>query len=78
MSSPVIAIAPEASLFDAENLMERNKVKRLPVISDGRLVCIILRSDLLGARARVENSPIASPEDAQVPRATETELSKQD
>jgi len=77
MSSPVIAIAPEASLCDAVNLMERNKLKRLPVISGGMLVGIISRSDLLRALARAEKSPIASPEDAQVQRAIETELSKQ-
>jgi len=47
MSSPVVAIEPEASLRDAAALMLHSGVKRLPVISNGKLVGIITDTDLV-------------------------------
>jgi len=47
MSAPVVAIEPDASLRDAAALMLRAGVKRLPVISNGRLVGIITDTDLV-------------------------------
>ncbi|TCA70198.1 CBS domain-containing protein [Rhizobium leguminosarum bv. viciae] len=41
MTVPVSAIAPTASIADAVSLMERQDVKRLPVVADGRLVGIV-------------------------------------
>jgi CBS domain-containing protein len=77
MNSHVIAAAPKAPLADAVRLMERHDVKRLPVISDGRLVGIISRSDLLRAFARMEKPSAPSTEDAQIQSAVEAELAKQ-
>lgn len=47
MSSPLVTIAPEASLRDAAALMLKSGVKRLPVISNGKLVGIITDTDLV-------------------------------
>jgi CBS domain-containing protein len=48
MTSPAIAIGPEARLPDAARLMYRKGVKRLPVVDgEGRLVGILSRADLL-------------------------------
>jgi CBS domain-containing protein len=48
MTSPVITIGPDDSLAAAARVMEHNRVKRLPVVdSDGRLVGIVARRDLL-------------------------------
>ena len=48
MTSPVITVAPDASLGEAANLMRRHAVKRLPVLDEsGRLVGIVSRVDLL-------------------------------
>jgi CBS domain-containing protein len=49
MTSPVILIGPDDSLATAARVMERNRVKRLPVVdpADGRLVGIVARRDLL-------------------------------
>jgi len=47
MSSPVVAIEPDASLRDAAALMLQSGVKRLPVISNGKLVGIITDTDLV-------------------------------
>lgn len=47
MSSPVVTIGPDASLREAADLMLRSGVKRLPVISKGKLVGIITDTDLV-------------------------------
>ncbi|MEU9048202.1 MULTISPECIES: CBS domain-containing protein [unclassified Kitasatospora] len=48
MTSPPIVARPEWSIVRAARVMDRQKVKRLPVIDgDGRLVGIVSRSDLL-------------------------------
>ena len=53
MSSPAITIGATASLFEAARAMERNGVKRLPVVDeDGYLLGIISRGDLVRAMTR--------------------------
>ncbi|WP_406382079.1 CBS domain-containing protein [Streptomyces sp. NBC_01618] len=48
MSHPVITASPEWSVVRAARVMEKHKVKRLPVVdSEGRLVGVLSRSDLL-------------------------------
>jgi CIC family chloride channel protein len=46
---PLVPIGPGASLRRAADLMVRERIGRLPVVSDGRLVGIVTRSDLLEA-----------------------------
>jgi len=53
MTSPVVRIAPEASVWRAAEVMERTAVKRLPVVDDDdRLIGIISRADLVKAMAK--------------------------
>lgn len=40
-------IGPDASVGDAIQLMERHALKRIPVASDGRVLGVISRADLL-------------------------------
>lgn len=50
MSHPVITITPETTLEDAHSLMEKEHIRRLPIVNkDGNLVGIITESDLLKA-----------------------------
>ncbi len=50
MSHPVITITPETTLEDAHFLMEKEHIRRLPIVNkDGNLVGIITESDLLKA-----------------------------
>ncbi|MEM5829561.1 MAG: CBS domain-containing protein [Candidatus Aenigmatarchaeota archaeon] len=49
MSKKVISIDPEASVFDAANLMEKHDVNRLPVVENGKLVGIVARADVIKA-----------------------------
>lgn len=48
MTSPAITIGPDAPLVEAAKVMDRHKVKRLPVVDgSGRLVGIVSRADLI-------------------------------
>ncbi|WP_374615042.1 CBS domain-containing protein [Sphingorhabdus sp.] len=49
MSRDPVDIDAEATVRDALALMERHAVKRLPVTSDGKVVGLISRADLLSA-----------------------------
>jgi CBS domain-containing protein len=53
MTRPAITIGPSATLRDAAQLMQDQRVKRLPVVDDsGRLMGIVSRVDLLGVFGR--------------------------
>jgi CBS domain-containing protein len=45
-ASRLVAVDPEMDAFDAARLMRRHKVRRLPVIEDGRLVGMLSIADL--------------------------------
>src|SRR5579875_1066813 len=60
MSRDVISVTPDAALSDIVELMERHRIKRLPVIENDRLVGIVSRPDLLAALARVLDQPPAA------------------
>jgi CBS domain-containing protein len=61
MTSEAKTITPETPLEDVVGLMERHRVKRLPVVEDGKLVGIVSRADLLHALGSVarELKPVA-------------------
>ena len=49
MSYPVISISPDMPIIDVLNLMKRERIRRTPVIKDGKLVGIVSDKDLLNA-----------------------------
>ncbi|CAN7748522.1 CBS domain-containing protein [Rhizobium sp. LjRoot258] len=77
MTPQVTVISPKDSISDAVRLMERNDIKRLPVVSDGRLVGIISRSDLLRAVSQLQQPTTPSVGDTAIQAAIEAELTKQ-
>ena len=59
MSAPLISIAPDAPVQDIAEAMQAHRIKRLPVIEDGRVLGVVGRADLLCVvesvpRARLE------------------------
>lgn len=53
MTKKVVTIKPDADISDAAQLMDTHNVKRLPVVgSDGKMVGIITRGDIIGAMVR--------------------------
>jgi acetoin utilization protein AcuB len=49
MSHPVITIPPDLPIVDALNLMKRERIRRTPVVKEGKLVGIVSDKDLLNA-----------------------------
>lgn len=49
MSKPVITIKPELPIMDALKLMQREKIRRTPVVKNNKLVGIVSDKDLLNA-----------------------------
>jgi len=47
VTRPAVVIAPHVSLREAADAMVRERVGRLPVVVDGRVIGIVTRSDLL-------------------------------
>jgi CBS domain-containing protein len=45
MSSPLVTVSPTTSLRDAAAVMTGKKIRRLPVVENGRLIGIITTSD---------------------------------
>lgn len=53
MTKKVVTITPDSDISDAAQLMDTHDVKRLPVVdSDGKMVGIITRGDIIGAMVR--------------------------
>jgi CBS domain-containing protein len=52
MSSPLIVVDPSATIEEATSIMERNRVRRLPVVDQKGLVGVVTVSDLAKALAK--------------------------
>lgn len=49
MSKPVITVPPEMPILEALNLLQKERIRRAPVVKDGKMVGIISDKDLLNA-----------------------------
>ncbi len=47
MSSPIVSLCETVGIDEASSMMQENRVKRLPVTSDGKLVGIVTQTDLI-------------------------------
>ena len=67
MTSDVVTVGPDTTLDQVVQLMERHRIKRLPVIEDGRLIGIVSRANLLHALAKLApTAPSATLSDAEI------------
>jgi len=57
MSRDVITASPETPLRDVAGLLEKNGIKRVPIVADGKLVGIVSRANLVQALA-VQKKPV--------------------
>ncbi|AWB23043.1 CBS domain-containing protein [Methylobacterium currus] len=57
MTREVVTVGEEASAAEIVALMERHRIKRLPVTSAGRMVGIVARADLMRALADAMRAP---------------------
>ena len=76
MTREVVTVSPETLLEAAVGLMQQHRIKRLPVLENGKLVGIVSRSDLL--HAFVVGSREAAPvSDVQIRDRLQAELETQ-
>lgn len=61
MTPSVVTIGEDAELTEIASVLERNRIKRVPVMQGGKLVGIISRSNLLQALATAGTRPAKAP-----------------
>jgi CBS domain-containing protein len=49
MARQIVSVRPDAELRDVADIMDKYKVKRVPVVQDGKLVGVVTRGDLVRA-----------------------------
>lgn len=75
MSESLHYATPDMPLQQVVDMMERQRIKRVPVLDQGRLVGIITRANLLRALALAAPAlPASSPSDQQIRQQLQTEL----
>lgn len=63
MTAGVITLTPEADHADAARLMEKARIKRIPIVEDDTLVGMVSRSDIMRAFARPDGEIVRELED---------------
>ena len=53
MSENVVAAAENTSISELANILEKHRIKRVPILKDGKLVGIVSRANLIQALASV-------------------------
>ena len=68
MTRSVITATPETPLGEIAMLLERNRIKRVPIVQNGKVVGIVSRANLLQALAGMpaKNAAAASAGDSQI------------
>lgn len=77
MTPDVITLPADAPLEDAVALMERHGVKRLPVVSNGRLIGIVSRADFVRQLQKALCAAVQTPTDTGLVEAIRAELERQ-
>jgi CBS domain-containing protein len=57
MTTPVVAVSEETPLNEVADILERHRIKRVPVLRDGRAVGIVSRANLVRALALSKPEP---------------------
>jgi len=79
MTSELVTIAATAPIAEAVDLMERHRIKRLPVVEGGKLIGIVSRASLLHALATVARAvkPAVPGNDVEIRERILAECAKQ-
>jgi CBS domain-containing protein len=76
MTSAVVAVPEEASLEEVAELLERHRIKRVPVLRGERLVGIVSRADLLHGLVARQVAPVVTVDDQNAKTAVFAALSE--
>lgn len=64
MTRRVVTVAEDAPLGEIATLLERHRIKRVPIVRDGTIVGIVSRANLLHGLAAKEAAPAVKSDDA--------------
>lgn len=64
MSQTVVSADPQTDVADLADIMRRRKIKRIPIIEDGKPVGIVSRRDVLRAMSNSGQDAVAAGDDA--------------
>lgn len=74
MTRELVTVEPDTPLEEVAHLLERHRIKRVPVLKAGRLVGILSRADLLRGLAARREVPPPDADDRAIRRAVEARL----
>ncbi len=63
MTRPVVSVQPDTPLADVASLLEKHRIKRVPVVTNGKIAGIVSRANLIQALVRDAKSADASIDD---------------
>jgi CBS domain-containing protein len=66
MSRDVVTVAEDTPLVEIATLLERHRIKRVPVVREGKIVGIVSRANLLHGLVAREAAPAATQDDAAI------------
>jgi CBS domain-containing protein len=66
MTSKVITATPDTSLQDIATMLEKNRIKRVPIVMRGKVVGIVSRANLLQALATTRKTDDADVTDSEI------------
>jgi CBS domain-containing protein len=55
MTSPVVCVQPDTPLAEIATVLDKHRIKRVPVVQDGKIVGIVSRANLVQAILRLGN-----------------------
>jgi CBS domain-containing protein len=61
MSEQVVSVGEDASIEEIAQLMTKQRIKRVPVMKDGKLLGIVSRADIVNSIAMGENVALYTP-----------------
>jgi hypothetical protein len=79
MTPKVLTVSPETPLGEIASVLEKNGIKRVPVVKDGKLVGIVSRANLLQAIATIGKTikPAVTVDDATLREKVISQLNRQ-
>jgi CBS domain-containing protein len=77
MTPDVVSVPETATLAEAAELMRQHRIKRLPVLHDGRLVGVFSRADLMKRVGEVLSAEPASAQDTAIKAGIEAAMARE-